>query len=258
MRIKSASNAHQMRIKCASDAHPTHQSLMGLKFDGSKNFKNFFPKKKVQGTHCQNLFSSKHIQAMSTMSTRARSALLAHNNCGEDCKPCTDCAYKQQVAIDEAKMCRQMMKDQAEAHKEFRAQDTLQMLQMRQRLEEAYCEVDAQRVQKHLATDQAAKLLEEKNQLEVELAMAEGRLEGMLETIADLKESLDEARRETMPVLEPRTPHKKRRTIRPTPVTTPAPEPRTPALPEEDSDCPICVEDTETEEEGSVNKPIKV
>jgi phosphoglycolate phosphatase-like HAD superfamily hydrolase len=182
------------------------------------------------------------------MSTRSRKALLPHNTCGKDCRPCTDCAYQQQVAIDEAKITSRMMKDQHEAHKEFRAQDCLQMLQMRQRLDEAYDDANAQRVQKVLATDQAAQLLNEKHELEVELAMAEGRLEGALETIADLKESLDNARREAMPVLEPRTPHKKRRTIRPTPVT-PAPEP----LPvSDDEDC-FC-----REEEGSVRNPIKL
>jgi hypothetical protein len=187
--------------------------------------------------------------------TRSRSALLAHNSCGNLCKPCTDCSYKQQAAMDEAKMLRQSMKHQAEAHKEFRAQDCLQMLQMRQRLDDALDEANAQRVQKHLAIDQAARHLDENHKLEVELAVAEGKLEGLLETIADLKESLDDARRRDMPVLEPRTPHKKRRTIRPTPVT-PAPTPL--PVSEGDSDCPICVEDTETEEEGSVRNPIKV
>jgi len=186
--------------------------------------------------------------------TRARSALLAHNTCGRDCKPCTDCAYQKQVAIDEAKITSRMMKDQHEAHKEFRAQDTLQMLQMRQRLDEAYDDANAQRVQKVLATDQAAQLLTEKHELEVELAMAEGRYEAALETIAGLRERLQEARREReMPALEPRTPYKRRRTIRPT-VTPPAP----PLPPGSDDEGCFCGEETETEEEGSVSNPIKL
>jgi hypothetical protein len=83
--------------------------------------------------------------------------------------------------------------------------------------------------------------------------MAEGRLEAQLFTIEGLRQQLDEAR-QPMPVLEPRTPHKKRRTIRPTPVApvTPAPTP----LPVSEEDCPICGE--ETEEEGSVHNPIKL
>jgi len=186
------------------------------------------------------------------MSTRARSALLAHNNCGKDCKPCTDCAYKQQVAIDEAKHTSQMMKDQHAAHKEFRAQDQAHMNEMRRRLEDAYLEADAQRVQKKLAQAQAVNLKKEKDDLEVMLAMNEGKMEGMMETIQQLRDSLDEARREAIPVLERRTPYKKRRTIRPTPVT-PAPEP----LPVSDEDC-FCGEETETEEEGSVSNPIKL
>ena len=184
--------------------------------------------------------------------TRARSALLPHNSCGKDCKPCTDCAFKQQMALDEAKHLSQMMKDQHNAHKEFRAQDCLQMLQMRQRLDEAYDDANAQRVQKVLATDQAAQLLNEKQELEVDLAMAEGRYEAALETIARLRECLQDARREReMPALEPPTPHKKRR-IRPSLVSTPAP----PLPPGSDTD----TDDGECfcREEGTVSNPINL
>ncbi len=184
---------------------------------------------------------------MSTMSTRSRKALLAHNTCGKDCRPCTDCAFKQQMALDEAKLTSQMMKDQHDAHKTFRAQDQAHMNEMRRRLEDAYLEADAQRVQKHLAQAQAANLKKEKDALETLLAMNEGKMEGLMETIQQLRDSLDEARREAIPVLEPRTPHKKRRTIRPTPV-----------LPDSDDEGCFCGEETETEEEGSVSNPIKL
>ena len=186
--------------------------------------------------------------------TRARSALLAHNNCGKDCRPCTDCEFKLQMAIDEAKHTSQMMKDQHDAHKEFRAQDQAHMNEMRRRLEDAYMDTDAQRVQKKLAEAQAVNLKKEKDALEVLLAMNEGKMEGMMETIQQLRDSLDEARREAVPVLEPRTPYKRRRTIRPSLVTPPAP----PLPPGSGDEGCFCGEETETEEEGSVSNPIKL
>jgi hypothetical protein len=190
------------------------------------------------------------------MSTRSRKALLAHNSCGKECTPCTDCAFKHQLAIDEEKLTSQMMRDQHEAHKEFRAQDQAHMNEMRRRLEDAYLEADAQRAQKRLAVAQAVNLKKEKDALEVLLAMNEGKYEGALETIEGLRQELDEARRNDMPALEPRdprTPHKRRRTVRPTLVTPPAP----PLPPGSDEDC-FCGEETETEEEGSVSNPIKL
>ena len=186
------------------------------------------------------------------MSTRSRKALLAHNSCGKDCRPCTDCAFKHQLAIDEEKITSQMMRDQHEAHSEFRAQDLAHMNEMRRRLEDAYLEADAQRVQKKLAVAQAANLKKEKDALEVLLAMNEGKMEGLMETIQQLRDSLDEARREAIPVLEPRTPYKRRRTIRPSLVSLAPPLP-----PGSDEDC-FCGEETETEEEGSVSNPIKL